>query len=383
MTTTTSHNPSYTFLKQGIYYFSKRIPIDLQHQYRQPRVVQSLKTRSVKEAAKTARHLSQRLETYWQELRLQQQDAVPFEYLLKNRRQQLTLSDAFQLYLEIKGQGRSQLFFISAQRHVDYLVQTSSNKALKHYTSIDATHYRQWLQDKGLANASVHKAFACIKAIFTLAIKEQGLTMQNPFSNIYLPSEKDDAKKRLPITIADIRLIQRHCKAVDDDMRWLVALISDTGMRLPEAAGLMLNDLCLDEDIPHVVIQPHKHRPLKTRSSERIVPLVGASLWAAQRIAHNAQVSDYCFPRYCNAKGCSSNSASAALNKWLKVVTGNKDYVLHGLRHSFRDRLRAVDAPIEMIDRLGGWSLKSVGQGYGDGYRLGQIHLTMKMLGAE
>jgi site-specific recombinase XerD len=85
---------------------------------------------------------------------------------------------------------------------VNYLVQTSGNKALKHYTSIDATHYRQWLQDKGLANASVHKAFACIKAIFTLAIKEQGLTMQNPFSNIYLPSEKDDAKKRLPIAIA-------------------------------------------------------------------------------------------------------------------------------------------------------------------------------------
>ena len=118
MTTTTSHNPSYTFLKQGIYYFSKRIPTDLQQHYRQPRVVQSLKTRSVKEAAKTARHLSQRLETYWQELRLQQQDAVPFEYLLKNRRQQLTLSDAFQLYLEIKGQGRSQLvtFICQARR---------------------------------------------------------------------------------------------------------------------------------------------------------------------------------------------------------------------------------------------------------------------------
>ena len=61
----------------------------------------------------------------------------------------------------------------------------------------------------------------------------------------------------------------------------------------------------------------------------------------------------------------------------------NKDYVLHGLRHSFRDRLRAVNAPIEMIDRLGGWSLKSVGQGYGDGYRLEQMHLTMKRLCAD
>ena len=57
--------------------------------------------------------------------------------------------------------------------------------------------------------------------------------------------------------------------------------------------------------------------------------------------------------------------------------------MLHGLRHSFRDRLRAVDAPIEMIDRLGGWSLNTVGQGYGDGYQLEQMYLTMKMLGAE
>ena len=40
------------------------------------------------------------------------------------------------------------------------------------------------------------------------------------------------------------------------------------------------------------------------------------------------------------------------------------------MRHSFRDRLRAVEAPTDMIDQLGGWALKSVGQGYGDGYDL-------------
>ena len=33
-------------------------------------------------------------------------------------------------------------------------------------------------------------------------------------------------------------------------------------------------------------------------------------------------------------------------------------------------RLRAVEAPTDMIDQLGGWALKSVGQGYGDGYEL-------------
>ena len=45
-----------------------------------------------------------------------------------------------------------------------------------------------------------------------------------------------------------------------------------------------------------------------------------------------------------------------------------KECVVHGMRHAFRDRLRAVNAPADMIDQLGGWSMQSVGQGYGKGY---------------
>ncbi len=32
--------------------------------------------------------------------------------------------------------------------------------------------------------------------------------------------------------------------------------------------------------------------------------------------------------------------------------------------------ISCVEAPTDMIDQLGGWALKSVGQGYGDGYDL-------------
>ena len=66
---------------------------------------------------------------------------------------------------------------------------------------------------------------------------------------------------------------------------------------------------------------------------------------------------------------CNANSASAALNKWLKEKLSDS-YVIHGFRHSFRDRLRAVECPSEIIDQLGGWSLRSVGEGYGKGYEL-------------
>ena len=159
----------------------------------------------------------------------------------------------------------------------------------------------------------------------------------------------------------------------DDDLRWLVALISDTGMRLAEAAGIHVDDIVLGE-VPYVYVRPHKWRSLKTASSERKIPLVGMSLWAARRIKSVA--TEYCFPRYVDGTKCNSNSASAALNKWLKTST-NQDVVVHGLRHTFRDRLRDVDASSDMIDQLGGWSLQSVGQGYGDGYSIEKLHEWM------
>jgi integrase len=157
----------------------------------------------------------------------------------------------------------------------------------------------------------------------------------------------------------------------DDEARWLVALISDTGMRSSEAAGLSKEDVHLDADIPYVEIRPHKWRRLKTKSSIRKLPLVGASLWAARQ-AYIASIGRFMFPRYCNETECQSNSASAALNKWLKTVAGS-DYVMHSFRHSMRDRLRAVNCPADMIDQIGGWRKKSVGECYGEGYSLSAI----------
>ena len=74
-------------------------------------------------------------------------------------------------------------------------------------------------------------------------------------------------------------------------MRWLVALISDTGMRLAEAAGLKTEDLKLNQEHPHITLKPYPQRSLKTKASERVIPLVGASLWAAQRIVASVKVN--------------------------------------------------------------------------------------------
>ena len=130
------------------------------------------------------------------------------------------------------------------------------------------------------------------------------------------------------------------CRKFDDDQRWLIALISDTGLRLAEAAGLLVSDINQHCTIPYVDIKPHPWRRLKTISSARQVSLIGASLWAAQRICEIADGA-YAFSRYCSEERTKANSASSALNKWLHTHIGNQS-VIHSFRHSFRDRLRAL-----------------------------------------
>jgi integrase len=187
--------------------------------------------------------------------------------------------------------------------------------------------------------------------------------------------KKDDVRKRQPIPIDTIRSVQNECQTMDDDLRWLIAFLSDSGLRLAEAVGLLITDIRIDADIPHVVIQQHDWRPLKTASSTRTVPLVGMSLWAAHRIVANSN-GPYAFSRYNDGKRANSNHASAALNKWLRTRVP-KDCVIHSFRHSMRDRLRAVQCPFDIVYRIGGWTTAGIGHSYGAGYELPVLHEWM------
>ena len=368
----TQKHPQHTYIKRDVYYFSRVIPSDLKHHYSKPRIIQSLKTKSARRATVASKMLSAKLDDYWLGLRLKQVD-VPASHLLVsgatvNLESNLpTIDEALETYLRIKGRGKSDLFFSHTRRSIKYLTDCLGSRSLDQYTSADAAQLRDWFVLRGLAIASIKRNFGSIKAVVNFVILEQGLTCSNPFNGVYLHSD-NSSKKRKPIATNNLKAIQAKCLELDDDLRHLVSLISDTGMRLSEATGLMNSDINLDCDYPHLVITPYPHRSLKTLSSERIVPLVGQSLWAARRIIETS-TSIYCFPRYTSSSGCNANSASAAINKWIKTVAG-PEAVIHGLRHSFRDRLRAVEASSEVIDQLGGWSLKTVGQGYGEGYKV-------------
>ena len=158
----------------------------------------------------------------------------------------------------------------------------------------------------------------------------------------------------------------------------MLALISDTGMRLSEALGLVWGDIDLKHKHPHINLVPHPWRSLKTSGSKRLVPLVGVSLEAIKTMHRQGVSHTFLFKSYTNETSCNGNSASAALNKWLKEYTEHG--VVHSFRHSFRDRLREAEVDLELTDQLGGWASSSVGQSYGTGHTLEQKHKTIQRI---
>jgi len=364
-------NVPYIRCRDGIYYFVRRVPDDVKSYYSSDRISMSLRTKSNGVAIRATKSICQRLDDYWLGLRLQKMD-IPAIHLVSSNEDSddssPNITDALDLYLRLKGQGKDKTFIRTANRNIEYIVKVLGNKSIRSYSSIDASKFRDWLMEQRMSLSTVKRVFSSVKAIINLTIQEHGLDINNPFSKTYMP-EIEVKQYRESIPTETIKHIQSLCRDYDDDLRWLVTLLSDSGMRLGEVVGLHKSDINLNCKIPHINLVPHPWRRLKTRSSQRLIPLINESLWACKRILEHNDDSLFAFPRYTSLKGCKANSASAALNKWLKEKL-SEDYVIHGFRHSFRDRLRAIECPSEIIDQLGGWSLRSIGQGYGKGYEL-------------
>ena len=369
----------YLFKRCGIYYFSRRVPLDIQGEYSTKRISFSLRTRNKRTASLGASHLASELDSYWSGIRIKRMVKKHIHRYTKKPDATLvgvSISEALEYYLRIKGQSKPQLFHQTATRNIKYIINELGDRDLGEYASSDAGKFRDALLKKGLITSSIKRVFSSIKSVVNFSIKENGLNIVNPFLGVYVP-DLDDTIARKPIPIHTIHKIQKICVSTDDELRHMIALISDTGIRMAEAAGIMAEDIVLDNVTPHIIIRPNAKRRLKTKQSERTIPLVGSSLWAATRLMENhTDEQEYIFKRYNRTDKSNAGSASAALNKWLKPYVED-DMVIHSFRHALRDRLRKIECPSDVIDSIGGWSKGSIGESYGTGYTLDVLYKWM------
>ena len=312
-------NVSYLYKKRGVFYFSKRVPCDVRSYYKSDRIVICLRTKSNVSAIRSSKSLYQKLDDYWTSIRLTNMQVPAGHMLLRKTPLNINsnaplLSEALSIYLKLKGEGKGKVFIRGANRTIGYVIELLGDLPIDNYSTKDASKFRDFLLDRGLLISSVKRVFSSVRAIINLVIQEHGLAINNPFAKTYMP-EIEEGQKRLPLPVQIIENIQSLCREYDDDLRWLIALLSYTGMRLGEGVGLLKSDINLNSEIPHIRLIPHPWRRLKTKSSQRVIPLVNESLWACKRILEHNNDSNFVFPRYTSLKECNTNSASAALNK--------------------------------------------------------------------
>ena len=257
--------------RDGVFYFVRRVPVDVLPYYSSNRISISLKTKSASATVRASKSINQRLEDYWLGLRLQNMDIPAIQVVESSDTHEndtLRLSEACELYLRLKGGGKDKVFIRTVNRNTQYVTNLLGDRPIGSYSSNEAAQFRDWCIEKGMGIKTVKSGFSSLRAILNLAIAEEGLECSNAFAKTYFPDD-DKNQARQPISIQDIRKVQSLCRVTDDEMRWLIALISDTGMRLGEAAGLLKEDIKLDEPIPHIDLKPNSWRSLKTKGSRR------------------------------------------------------------------------------------------------------------------
>ena len=204
----------YLWLKGSIYYFNRRVPKDVQGYYKSSRIVICLKTTRKETAARSAKSIAQRLEDYWLSLRLASLD-IPALHLLRGEPQKLshssrmTLSEALELYLRLKGVNKGKVFRRGAERNIQSVVDVLSDRPLDEYSSSDAA-YRDYLLKRGLTTNSVKRNFATIRSVINLAIQEHGLECKNAFSRVIFLTLTMPRKENLYL----LRTSGRYSKSV-------------------------------------------------------------------------------------------------------------------------------------------------------------------------
>ncbi|WP_192182977.1 tyrosine-type recombinase/integrase [Mesorhizobium amorphae] len=250
-------------------------------------------------------------------------------------------------------------------RAIANLIGVIGDKEIARLTRDDAVAFREWWQKRivggGLDIGTANKDIGHLSKMLRVVDLTYQLKLEPVFHQLRLSGAV--AAQRAAFTAQFVQgeiLAKGALDGLNEEARHLVYLIADTGLRLSEAANLTTETIHLDHEIPHVQVRPNGRR-LKTDHSARDIPLVGCALEAIKLHPEG-------FPRYRDKAA----SLSALVNKVLtnKKLLPTSEHSLYSLRHTFEDRLTAVEAPEKVIASLMGH--KWIRPKYGAGPSLAQ-----------
>lgn len=242
------------------------------------------------------------------------------------------------------------------------------DKALVKLTRADGIklrkHWQERITGEGIDIGTANKSMGHIGAMLNQVELAHQLGIPPIFEKLAIPGAKK--RQRPPYTVDFVRTLLLANGALDGlnaEARAVVWVCAELGMRPVEVCNLMPDTIMLRSQIPHLKVRP-VGRVLKTDQSERDIPLVGAALIAMKHFPAG-------FPRYHDNGDLLSNVVNKFFedNHLTQTIErpgiGERSTALYSLRHTFEDRLTAVDAPEKMIAALMGH--KGFREKYGEG----------------
>lgn len=411
-------NAEYLTKQNHIFYYYRRVPSELAHLDSRNCIKLTLRTDSYREAKQRSMALNKEVEAYWKNLIQEnsEHDSNKFKRVTDLARtlglnytvtQVLAKVDLIELITRIKpikeieqvpngvqaalggedepviklrkalkqywsltkhrllnkSDNQARKWQHPRQRAVDNFVNVCGNKSINKIVRNDLINLRDWwlerIEEEDLKPATANKDFMHLKDIIETVSDHNRMKvdMEWLFKRVRLNASHDGT--RLPFKpefIQNQLLNFNSLSGLHEEAQHILFVLADTGARPSEIVGLRPEDIKLEAEIPHIHIQSYKNRELKTRHSDRKIPLVGAALFAFQRYPNG-------FTHYRQKP----DTLSANLNKFLRNhnLLPTDKHSLYSLRHSFQDRLTKLNMPDRISTDLMGHAFKRPKYGLG------------------
>jgi integrase len=192
-----------------------------------------------------------------------------------------TLLDAKKIYIKdkIAGTARERQNLLRLERALKPLMEIAGkNPPLNQITRKDAKKWVEAMVGAGKSPSNIERTLKPLQAMFKYADLEFALGGgTSPFDKLDLPEHRPEKREALPPNV--VKSVREHLDGKGMyDLKHIWLLMEWSGARIGEVSGLLSKHVVLDHEVPHIVIEPHEKRPLKTLTSQRKVPLEGFAL---------------------------------------------------------------------------------------------------------
>jgi integrase len=256
--------------------------------------------------------------------------------------------------------------YLKSIRHFEEAVGKVDLYDIKRHHAVE---FRAWWlkrkQENRLKSCTANREIDSIRRLITTIYDIDAFEAPNPFARMRLKADVKVRRKPLSTELIKTNILASgKLDGLHPDFQLLVKLVINTGVRPVEAIGMELRDIKIDHDIPHLHVRENPVRVLKTPHSERLMPLLGVSLEAAQELHRQ---------RGWGKRLGKNMYATSIINRHFKTngTFDKQKQSFYSLRHWFQDQLTHHD----IIDRA---QVQLMGHKfhrptYGDGKSLAEL----------